>query len=161
MWHSWLNKLFINIFNNRLPCGWCWIPRWRGLCYICVFWFWRHLSQSSIWPSIYCSSIVTSRSNPFLEPTSTKQIRVKFLAQGNNRGETWLWVGWRHVYCQLASSVWSILSLHSYTYVRIVQCETVQSNVWKKNLINVWNIGSYKRVCTLDINTTVFQVYYV
>jgi len=24
-------------------------------------------------PSIYCSSIVKSRSNPFLEPTSTKQ----------------------------------------------------------------------------------------
>jgi len=44
-------------------------------------WFWRyltraliwHLSQSSIWSSIYLSSIVKSRSNPFLEPTSTKQ----------------------------------------------------------------------------------------
>ena len=30
-------------------------------------------SQSSIWPAIYFSSIVKSRSNPFLEPTSTKQ----------------------------------------------------------------------------------------
>ena len=30
-------------------------------------------SQSSIRPSIYFSSIVKSRSNPFLEPTSTKQ----------------------------------------------------------------------------------------
>ena len=41
------------------------------------------LSQSSIRPSICFSSIVKSRSNPFLEPTSTKQVRVKFLAQGN------------------------------------------------------------------------------
>ena len=45
------------------------------------FWFWRfltwgliwHLSQSSIRPSIYFSLIVKSRSNRFLEPTSTKQ----------------------------------------------------------------------------------------
>jgi len=42
------------------------------------FWFWRyltrgliwHLSQSSIRPSLYFSSIVKSRSNPLLEPTS-------------------------------------------------------------------------------------------
>ena len=50
---------------------------------ICLtkFWFWRYLkrwliwylSQSSIRPSIYFSSIVISRSNPFLEPTSTKE----------------------------------------------------------------------------------------
>jgi len=32
----------------------------------------QHLSQSSIRPSIYFSSVVKSRSNPFLEPTSTK-----------------------------------------------------------------------------------------
>ena len=32
-----------------------------------------HLSQSSIRSSIYFSLIVNSRSNPFLEPTSTKQ----------------------------------------------------------------------------------------
>ena len=46
------------------------------------FWFWRyltsgviwHLSQSSIWPSIYFSSIVISRPNPFLEPTNTKEL---------------------------------------------------------------------------------------
>ena len=45
------------------------------------FWCWRyltrvhiwHLSQSSIRPSIYFSSFVKSGSNPFLEPTSTKQ----------------------------------------------------------------------------------------
>ena len=47
-----------------------------------------HLSQSSIRPSIYFSSIVKSRSNPFLEPTSTKQ-QVKFLAQRNNGGLWW------------------------------------------------------------------------
>ena len=47
-----------------------WIERPKSI------WFWRyltrgliwHLSQSSIRPSIYFSSIVTSRSNPFLEP---------------------------------------------------------------------------------------------
>ena len=49
--------------------------------YYYVFWFWRYLtrgliwqlSQSSITPSIYFSSIVKSCSNPFLEPISTKQ----------------------------------------------------------------------------------------
>ena len=44
-------------------------------------WFWRYLtgslyirnlSQSSIRPSVCLSSIVKTRSNPFLEPTSTK-----------------------------------------------------------------------------------------
>ena len=47
----------------------------------CLVWFWRyltrgliwHLSQTSIRPSIYFSSIVKSRSNPYLEPTSTMQ----------------------------------------------------------------------------------------
>ena len=45
------------------------------------FWFWQyltrglvwHLSTSSIRPSSYFNSIVKSRSNPFLELTSTKQ----------------------------------------------------------------------------------------
>jgi len=37
-------------------------------------------------PSIYFSLIVKSRSNPFLESTSIKQLGLKFLAQGNNRG---------------------------------------------------------------------------
>jgi len=46
-----------------------------------IFWFWRylmrggiwHLSQSSIRSSIYFNLIVKSRSNLFLEPTSTKK----------------------------------------------------------------------------------------
>ena len=53
------------------------------------FWFWRyftrgliwHLSQSHIRSSICFSLIVISRSNLFLEPTSTKQ--------GNNGGLWW------------------------------------------------------------------------
>ena len=52
------------------------------------FWFWRylmrgliwHLSQSSIRPSIYFSSFVKSRSNPFLEPTSL-EIKQQYLKQ--------------------------------------------------------------------------------
>ena len=38
-------------------------------------------TKSTISPSIYFSSIVKLRSNPFLEPTSTK---IKFLAKRNN-----------------------------------------------------------------------------
>ena len=37
------------------------------------------LSQSSIRPSIYFSSIVKSRSNPFLKSTSTKPYGYRFL----------------------------------------------------------------------------------
>ena len=61
----------------------CWQQRFIGIHDDSVmFWFWRyltrgliwHLSQPSIKPSIYFSSIVKSRSNPFLEPTSTNQL---------------------------------------------------------------------------------------
>ena len=53
----------------------------RACFLVCLFCFWRyltrglnwHLSENSIRPSIYFSSIVKSRSNPFLERTSTKQ----------------------------------------------------------------------------------------
>ena len=44
---------------------WCWWYLTKELIW--------HLSQSSIRPLIYFSSIVNSRSNPFVEPTSTKQ----------------------------------------------------------------------------------------
>ena len=60
---------------------------WFKFCVIFSFvnvliWFWRFLtreliwllSQSSIRPSIYFSLIVKSRSNPFLEPISTKRL---------------------------------------------------------------------------------------
>ena len=41
-----------------------------------------HLSQSSLKHSIYLSSIVKSRSNPFLESTSTKQQGLSYLPNG-------------------------------------------------------------------------------
>ena len=54
------------VFITILSFGFCfWRYLTRGLIW--------HISQSSIRPSIYFSSIVNSLSNPFLEPTSTKQ----------------------------------------------------------------------------------------
>ena len=65
----------------------------------CVTWFgfWRyltrgliwHLCQSSIRPSIYFSSIVKSRSNPFLEPSSTKQQGKSFLLKETTGAFAW------------------------------------------------------------------------
>jgi len=45
------------------------------------FWFWRYLTRGIIWQltpsfirtSVYFSSILKSRSNPFLQPTRIKQ----------------------------------------------------------------------------------------
>jgi len=63
-------------FSQILLSGKCIKIVWSVL-----FWFWQylkrvliwHVTQSSIKPSIHFSSIVKSGSNPYLEPTCTKQ----------------------------------------------------------------------------------------
>ena len=61
-----LQRFWVKMFVSRVVIlVWFWRYLTRGL-------IWR-LSQSSIRPSIYLSSIVISRSNLFLEPTSTNQ----------------------------------------------------------------------------------------
>ena len=68
--HSWYNKdhtetllLFPNLCKRWFHNTIIWFCFWRSLT----------RGQSSIRPSIYFSLIVKSRSNPFPEPTSTKQ----------------------------------------------------------------------------------------
>ena len=60
------SQLFIfSIYGDKIHTFWVWRYLTRELIW--------HLSQSSIRSSIYFSSIVKSRPNPFLEPTGTKQ----------------------------------------------------------------------------------------
>ena len=71
LWHYFCYNQYINnILNARK------FDRHINVCLTIfnegAYLIW-HLSQSSIRPSIYFSSIVKSRSKPFLEPTSTKQ----------------------------------------------------------------------------------------
>ena len=85
---NWVNAVFPIASNEDLDTKenyYC--KMWHFLFYLCllrpqlIFRLWRYLtrgliwqlSQSSIRPSIYYNSIVKSRSNPSLEPTSIKQ----------------------------------------------------------------------------------------
>ena len=88
-------RLYLNALNIVLTVGNCLtcINWWReqhftvkrntllsSVMHVWLFCFWRYLtrwlifrlSQSSMSPSLYFSSIVKSRSHPFLEPTSFK-----------------------------------------------------------------------------------------
>ena len=61
-----------------LPCSVSEVSMNWEICFVFVLTIFTegliwHLSQSSIRPSLYFSSIVKSRSNPFLESTSIKQ----------------------------------------------------------------------------------------
>ena len=55
-WEEYIQTIIVLLFSRYLTWDLIW-----------------HLSQSSIRPSVYFSSIVKSRSNPFLESTSIKQ----------------------------------------------------------------------------------------
>ena len=80
-----LRRCLHNFFTGRKCYEWYLIVLlWRYLTRELIW----HNCQSSMRPSIYFSLIVKSISNPFLEPTSTKAIRVKFIPQGNN-GRLW------------------------------------------------------------------------
>jgi len=87
-----MHQLLFLIDPETFDEGICRGNVWLLLVCLFLFWFWQylmrrlflHLNQSSIRPSISFSLIVKSLLNPFLEPTSTKQWGVKFLAQGNN-----------------------------------------------------------------------------
>ena len=93
---KWFNQsVFLLVSSYIYRRGICYQPKiflWFCPTFQCQrlyhnIYFWRyltrrliwHLSQSSIRPSIYISSIVKSRSNLFLEPTSTKQQGLSFL----------------------------------------------------------------------------------
>ena len=92
-----------------------WFTVWFNLFVFRLFWGggWRyltrrliwHLSQSSIRPSIYFSSIVKSLSNPFLEPTSTKQ-QVSCARK-------------QHWSCFVLDQIWMVFIAHQ-SYYRVV-----------------------------------------
>ena len=95
--------IFINyqFMNKQLYYKTTWQKVWY---FLTIFNEGAYLSQSSIRPSIYFSSIVKSRSNPFLEPTSTKQyctLALSFNQQHHMAHAPWpiptfLYIEWNH-----------------------------------------------------------------
>ena len=80
---AFLCKMILLIGSNPLYIR----TYYRTICNRSSFWFWRflrrgliwHFSQASIRPWFYLSLIDKSPSNPFLEPTSTKQWGESFV----------------------------------------------------------------------------------
>ena len=117
MCHFWLSVVVSVVYVISMLCMRVYQYVWLYVSVYCV-WFWRyltrelslHLSQSSIRPSIYLSSIVKSRSNPFLESTSTKARThdLHITSQTCNSLRVWSWMCERVLWTVIVLYFWSL-----------------------------------------------------